>query len=70
MVFFTMQCFYREDCKRVLHKFPQGFFYIKTNRQNHTQKSRRHLYWKVGSVYLKKTNKQTNKAVHTVGSHF
>ena len=33
-----MQCFHREDCKRVLHKFPQGFFYIKTNRQNHTQR--------------------------------
>ena len=36
--FFTMQCFHREDCRRVLHKFPQGFFYIKTNRQNHTQR--------------------------------
>ena len=36
--FFTMQCFHKEDCKRVLHKFAQGPFYIKTNRQNHTQR--------------------------------
>ena len=38
MIFFTVRCFHREDCKRMLHKFPQGFFYIKTNRQNHTQR--------------------------------
>ena len=34
-------------------------------------KSRRHLYRKIGSVYLKFEKKKTiNKAVHTVGSHF
>ena len=38
MIFFTMQCFHREDCKRVLKKLPQGSFYIKTNTQNHTQR--------------------------------
>ena len=37
-VMFQIQCFYREDCKCALHTFPQGFFYIKTNRQNHTQR--------------------------------
>ena len=59
MIFFTIQCFHREDCKRLLHKFPQGFFYIKTNRQNHTQtKSICHLYKKIGSVYLKFEKKE------------
>ena len=51
--FFPVECFPREDCKRVLHKFPEGFFYIKKYQTKSYSKSGRHLYWKIGSVYLK-----------------
>ena len=59
--FFPVECFPREDCKRVLHKFPEGFFYIKKNQTKSYSKSGRHLYWKIGSVYLKFEKKITEK---------
>ena len=42
MIFFTIQCFHREDCKRILHKFPQGFF-LHQNKQTKSYSNKEYM---------------------------
>ena len=66
-----MQCFHREDCKRALHKFPEGFFTSKQTDKIILKEQTPPLEENRFSLLeIWKKKQTTNKAVHIGGSLF